>query len=52
MMLLEGNGFIKGLTPMKATVWSHVEIYKLLCLELAFFFPLKFCFLERNSALQ
>lgn len=32
-MLLEGNGFIKVLTPMKATVWSHVDIYKLLCLK-------------------
>lgn len=33
MMLLEGNGFIKVLTPMKATVWSHADIYKLLCLK-------------------
>ena len=31
MMLLEGNGFIKVLTPMKATVWSHVDIYQSLC---------------------
>lgn len=33
MMLLEGNGFIKVLTPMKAAVRSQVDIYKLLCLK-------------------
>lgn len=33
MMLLQGNGFIKVLTPMEATVWSHVAIYKFLCLK-------------------
>lgn len=37
MMLLEGNGFIKVLAPMKATVWSHVDIYKFCVLKMSVF---------------
>lgn len=57
MMLLEGNGFIKVLTPMKATVWSPVSIHHCIlkmCFyyELTFLSSIKLCFSELNSARQ
>lgn len=53
MMLLEGNGFIKVLTPMRAAVWVPVVLVTG-CLEweLALLFHVESCFSGLNSTRQ